>query len=515
MTTKDAPRDAAPPPWLDRLLRGPVWALLILALFGELNYLSARHYRRWDWTSEHRFTLAPRSVEIARELRTPVDLYVLLGSRDPLYAETRELADRYAAASSRVQLHLIDPDRQHERLVALAQELDPHLLDRDESGRSLATAGIVVRRGNRHWEVEREQLQEFGAPSGGDEGSDAARLLNARITVERRISEALLQVDREHSTTLCYSSGHAEMPLGTSDHGGSGLSDDLRHLNFQVREAEIRGETGVPADCDAVVIAGPQRAWPREDADALVRYLRGGGNVAMLLDPVILEGHVAPTGLEAVASLAGIALPAAVIVEADREHLLPDSPPVHFRADTWNEHELTRDLRGASVLVGLARPVVRADGSSLGTMLLQSTPEAWGETAIAELMRTFVPSKGNDDVQGPVSLAMAGTVADVRSRGEGVASGRVVVVGSSEMVGTDYFNIRVRASVANANFAEAVVGWITARRELVSIPSRPVDRVALLVSSSDLTKVGVYVMLLIPLAAALVGVAVARARRNA
>lgn len=514
-STASSPTDAAPPAWLDRLMNGPIWVLLVVALFALVNYTAARHYRRWDWTSEQRFTLSPRSVEIARSLREPVELYVLLSARDPLYSETRELAERYAAVSPKVRLHLIDPDRQRERLIALAQELDPHLLDRTAEGRTLATAGILVRRGNRHWEVEREQLQELGpATQGAEEGNDGSRLLNAKITVERRMSEALLQVDRERPTTLCFSSGHAEMPLASGDRAAAGLADDLRHLNFVVRETEVRGQTGVPADCDALLIAGPQRAWPREDADAVVRYLRGGGNVAMFLDPVVLEGRVVPTGLEDVAGMAGIGLPPAVVVEADSDHLLPDSPPVHFRADTWNEHDITGDLRGASVLVGMARPVVRSEGSSTATSLVLTSPQAWGETAIAELLRTFVPSKGPDDVQGPVSLAMAGMIGDGRSRGEGVASGRVVVVGSSEMVGADYFNIRVRASVANANLAESVIGWVTARRELVNIPARSVDRAALLVSGRDLTKIGVYVMLLIPLAAALVGLAVSRARKN-
>jgi len=506
--------DKAPPAWLDRLMNGPIWVLLVVALFALANYTAARHYRRWDWTSAQRFTLSTRSVEIARSLREPVELYVLLSSRDPLYSETHELAERYAAISPKVHLHLIDPDRQRERLIALAQELDPHLLDRTAEGRTLATAGVLVRRGNRHWEVEREQLQELGPQTRGEEDDNASRLLNAKITVERRISEALLQVDRERATTLCFSAGHAEMPLASGDRAAAGLADDLRHLNFVVRETEVRGQSGVPSDCDALVIAGPQRAWPREDSDAVVRYLRAGGNVAMFLDPVVLEGRVVPTGLEDVAGMAGIGLPPAVVVEADSDHLLPDSPPVHFRADTWNEHEITGDLRGASVLVGMARPIVRAEGSQGATSLLLSSPQAWGETAIAELLRTFVPSRGPDDVQGPVSLAMAGMISDGRSRGEGVSSGRVVVVGSSEMVGADYFNIRVRASVANANLAEAVIGWVTTRRELVNIPARPVDRAALLVSARDLTKIGVYVMLLIPLAAALVGLAVSRARKN-
>ena len=65
------------------------------------------------------------------------------------------------------------------------------------------------------------------------------------------------------------------------------------------------------------------------------------------------------------------------------------------------------------------------------------------------------------------------------------------------------------------DLAEAAIGWATARRELVNIPGRPVDRAALLVSPNDLTKIGVYVRVLIPLAAGLVGLAVSRARTNA
>lgn len=514
--TAPAPTPDAPPPaWLDRLMNGPVWVLLVVALFSLVNYTASRHYRRWDWTSAQRFTLSPRSAQIARGLREPVDLYVLLAGRDPLFAETRELAERYAAASSRVRLHLIDPDRQRERYAALADEIGLAQPDRTEDGRTIATAGIVVRRGSRHWEVERTQLQELGPAPTSDEGNEGSRLLNAKITVERRISEGLLQVDRERVTKLCFSTGHAEMPIAAGERASAGLADDLRHLNFEVTEAEVRGQTGVPADCDALVIAGPQRAWSREDADAVVRYLRAGGNLVLFADPVLLEGRVVPTGLEDVVALAGMGLPPAIVVEGDREHLLPDALPVHFRADTWNEHDITTNLRGASVLVSMARPVVRAEGTTGATSLVLSSPESWGETGIADLMRNHAPAKGADDVQGPVSLAMAGMVADGRSRGEGVASGRVVVVGSSEMVGPDYFNLRVRSSVANANLAEAAIGWATARRELVNIPGRPVDRAALLVSPNDLTKIGIYVMLLIPLAAGLVGLAVSRARKNA
>jgi hypothetical protein len=82
------------------------------------------------------------------------------------------------------------------------------------------------------------------------------------------------------------------------------------------------------------------------------------------------------------------------------------------------------------------------------------------------------------------------------------------------MLEDGYFSPAARATFSNAVFAEAVAGWITARRELVNIPSRPISRAALLVSPRDLLQIGLYVILLVPLAVALVGVAVWRARRS-
>lgn len=500
---------------LDAFIRGPAVVMLSLVLLVLVNWYASRHYTRWDWTSSRAFTLSPRSVEIVRGLREPVDLYVLLARDEPLYADVAELAERYASTSGRVRLHYIDPDRQRERLIGLSQDIGLQLLQSGEGGRTLSTAGIVVRRGARHWEVPRESLRELG-PSGGDDEQGASRVLNAKITVERSLTEALLQVSRDRATKLCFTSGHAEMTLAQGARSGASLAEALRHLNFVVEAVEVHGSTTIPASCDAVIVAGAQRSWSSEDESALIRYARAGGNVAVFVDLVVLEGRIVPTGLENLARLAGMHLPAALTVEADAPHLLPETVPVHFRADAWNDHEITRDLRGASIIAGMVRPVQRAEGSDVSPeMIISSSPRAWGETAIAELLRTFTPSKGGDDVQGPIAIAMAAQIRDAAVRAPGVASGRVVFAGTSEILGDEYFSLSARASVANANLAEAIVGWLTARRELVNIPSRPASRAALLVSERDLGQIGLYVILLIPLAVALVGYAVYRNRRAA
>jgi len=503
------------PDRLDGFLRGPAVVLLSAMLFGMVNYVAARHYRRFDLTSAGTFTLSPRSREIARSLREPTELFVLLGREEPLYPEVAELAERYAADSGRLTVRYIDPDRQRERLIALAQRLDLQILESQGSGRTVSSAGLVVVRGSRHWEVNREQLQELGQTDDGDEAS-AARILNARVTVERAVSEALLQVDRARPTRVCFSTGHGELAVTTGDRAAQGLVDDLRHHNFIVEETEVRGQRGVPANCDALLIAGTSRTWAPEDAAAVERYLRAGGNVGMFTDLLILEGRVAPTGLESVARMGGIALPPAVTVESDRDHLMPDMPPVHFRADNWLSHDLTRQLRSTSIIAAMVRPLTRQEGSEVvPSVLVQTSPRAWGEVSIADLLRTYTPTLDRDDVAGPVAIAMAAEIPGVARRAEGESAGRLVVVGTSTLIEAPYFSLQARATVTNAAMSEAIVGWLTARRELVNIPSRPVQRANLLVSAGDLRQIGLYVVLLVPLAAALVGFAVWRARKYA
>lgn len=511
--TTEKPLEKEVPRWVEGL-RGALAVTLSLVLFVMVNYIASRHYRRWDWTHEGLFTLSERSKQIARGLHEPVDVYVLLSHSEPLYSDASELAERYAAASPRVRLHYLDPDAQRERFVALAQEVDVQIVESRQTDHVFSNAAIVVRRGSRHVEVSRESMRELGAAPEGESETDLTRRANTRITVERSISEALLQVDTDHATRLCFSTGHAEMPIAASEHASSGLAEDLRHHNFTVQEVEVHGQSGVPDNCDALVIAGAERTWSNEDASAVERYLRRGGNVAIFVDVVVLEGRVVPTGLEGVARLAGIDLPTALTVESDHTHLMPEVPPVHFRADNWNEHEITHNLRGTSIIASMVRPVRRAENSTVvPAAIVQTTPGAWGETAISELLRTFAPSHGAEDVSGPISIAMASEVPEVTRHTNGMPSGRIVVVGTSEIVGAEFFSLSARNQVSNANLAEAIVGWLTARRELVSIPARPVSRAALLVDEDHLSQIGLYVVLLIPLAAGLVGFAVSRARK--
>src|ERR1051326_9166078 len=74
-------------------------ALLALALVLLVNWLGFRHYHRFDWTHSRLYTLSSKTTSVLAGLQHDVQVTVLMDEQSPVFAATRELLDRYQAAS--------------------------------------------------------------------------------------------------------------------------------------------------------------------------------------------------------------------------------------------------------------------------------------------------------------------------------------------------------------------------------------------------------------------------------
>jgi hypothetical protein len=110
---------------------------------------------------------------------------------------------------------------------------------------------------------------------------------------------------------------------------------------------------------------------------------------------------------------------------------------------------------------------------------------------------------------------MAAQVPDVHAPADRTsdAAGRMVVIGYSHLATNEALSIGFQARFANGYLVVSSLGWLTARRELVEIPARPASAAALVVSQQDIRHVQIYTVILVPLAALLIGIAVWRARK--
>lgn len=465
--------------------------LLILALLVILNYLGAKYYKRFDWTGNRIYTLSGKSHEVLRQLRHDVDVVMLMPQDQNVYEPTRELLQRYAAASPHLHLRLVDPDKN----TALAEQL--------ASRYNVTTAGVVFASGNDRRVVDAAELADFDF-SGVQLGQQPEM---TGYKGEQLFTSALLQLSEGRKPKILFTTGHGEHSL--DDTGPRGLSSSREILgrdNFDLEEWASLGKPAVPPGTDMVVIAGPTGSFVQPELDALSAYLRGGGRLLILIDPTLAGSSLVETGLEGWLAGYGVKVGRDIVVD-------PANPLPFFGSETlfvkdYGEHPITKAMRSGNlpVLVNLARSVGKgeapAGGASQVTELLRTSSQGWGETDLAHLDRV---AKDDKDVPGPVSLGVAVEI----KGGAGARPARMAVFGDSDFAS----NQLVRANATNAMLLANSLNWLVERESLLGIPPRKTEQVRLSLTAGELHTVWALALLL-PVLAIVAGIYVYLRRRR-
>jgi hypothetical protein len=488
-----------------RGIAASVTSLALVAILLMLNYLAFRHYKRFDLTSQGIYTLSPKSQKVLRELEKDTDVYVFLSRGETGFLATDELLKRYTAASQRIHLHYVDPDREASQFKLLAQRfgIAAGVL---ENGEARADVAAVVAQGDKNWHVNREDMvaSEFG-PAGASGGEEQVQLKG-----EQALTGAIVQVTSGRPTKLCVTQGHGEWSLREGEERSlSSLQRGLHHDNLQWEPLETLGRGSVPSDCDAVLVFGPLHAFSEAEAKLLFDHLRAGGNLLLALDPVIEHDEIASTGFEAALRDVNIRLDSDLVLELDKERLLTRNP-AEFIVTEFGDHATTRALQHAArVFMTLARSVTPLGSDGEVEPLIRASEKSFGKTHIAEITPDAEPAKGVADIEGPVTLAVATQwKGHDKTKAHG---GRLVVMGDSDFL-TD--QLLQSAELANFHLASALIGWTSQRPALIEIPPKKIKSGNIVFTQDDLWALFFRVAVLLPAFALLIGVAVWMTRRS-
>ena len=463
--------------------------LLGIGILGLVNWLGARHYKRYDWTSAGLYTLSEKSTEVLKGLKQPVTATVFLTEGSPLYAETQELLKRYAAASPALTVETLNPERNPARAQAFLREMGDIRLS------------VVFRSGEKKKVVSVDQLAEFDfqrAQMGGEPTLKAFR-------GEQEFTAAILTVTQEKSPKVVFTKGHGERPIaGRVREGFERVVDLLKQDNCSVEEWDSLADQKVPEGTDLVVVAGPRAGFTFPETDALKAYLAAGGRALLLLDPEFAPGpgnRMTSLGLEPVLEAYGVRLGDDVVV--DPKNALPLMGPETVVARSFRSHPVTKLLEGLPVVFPVVRSVGAVEKAPEGVttqVLVETSPDGWGETNLADL-ETKV-EKDDADVAGPVSLAVAAEAGTGRKT-------RLVVVGDADFAASGGI-----ANAANLYLVTSAVNWLLERESLISIPPKSTEQVAVVLSRSDIARITLFVLLFLPGAAIGLGIVVWLKRRR-
>lgn len=477
--------------WLVRTGTLSAGVLLIAALLAIVNYFGWKYHKRFDWTSSRLYTLSDKSENVVRDLKKDVDFIVFLQPGDELYEPVRELLSQYDAASQRVRVRYVDPQRDRIEAERLIQQYQ------------ISGYGVVVASGKDKRVIPSNDLAELDFS--GMEMGQAPTL--SGFKGEQLFTGAILQLGEGRKPKLIFTTGHGERSL--DDQGPEGLAGIQQLLgqdNFDVEEWSALGKTAVPPGTDLVVIAGPRSPFLQPELSALAAYLNNGGRVLALLEPTLgqMEGTgLTPTGLETWLGQFGVKLGNDIVV--DPPNTIPGFTAATLFANEYGDHAVTNALSQSRlpVLFSVARSVAGGQAAGLTvTELARTSGEGWGETNLAALAEV---ERDDNDLTGPVSLGVA--VEGEKAQGRKT---RLVVFGDSDFA----TNQLVQANSPNQILLSNALNWLVEREALLAIPPRKTEQVRLNLTQEQGLSIYAIVLLLLPALAAAAGIVVWSRRRR-
>ena len=399
-------------------------SVAFLAVLVLVNYLSARHSRRFDLTEQGVYSLSPQSISVVKNLQEDLQLQAFVegGINPPL----RDLLESYGYSSPRVKFDMIDPDRQ------------PELAERHK-----ITAYNTVR-------------LEYGKES-----------TTVSQPSEETITNAIIKVTRTTRKTVCVIEGHGEPDVDDVENprGLSGFKQALENENYEVKQVLLASVASVPADCSVVMAAGAPKPYLDNELSALGAYLDTGGRVLLLLPP--RQGPEFQTLLTQWGVKAGNDVVVDQVVRLFQGPALGLAPLVN----TYGPHDITRDFRQRTVfpMTRSVRAETAGQKGLQGAEIARTSPSSWGETDLEGLFQRSEATLDPTDTKGPVPIAVAveGNLKEIAGK-EGTA--RLVVFGSAEFAS----NREIEGTYFNRDLLLNAVGWLVGQSDLMSIRPRAI-----------------------------------------
>ena len=491
---------------------GGVVAAFVLA--AVVNVLAARHFARWDWTADRRWSLSPATLETLGGLERTVEVWAIAGPGDPVEPSLRPILMAYRAAAPRIDVHWIDPDRDTVQLIDLQRRYGLEA-GRAEDGRVATDAVVILVSADKHWFLTAADM------------IDAEGDRRVKPREERALTQGIRSVLGPDRARLCFTVGHGELTLDAGKDPNEWLGqvgDLLRKDNYDLASVDTTEPNAHEpfTACDVVVVAGPRLPFSREEANRLRTWLLEGGSLLAAVGPLeaSTESGLQASGLDEALAPFGIAMGGGLVHDLDPAASIPDTHGEGFFA-VVRPHPVTSALvaGGANahpprVAAFYAQPLrhVAATGASAAADLLATSPAAFTKMSIAGAASwTDAPPRDPDDSQGPFVLAMASERPPPRA---GAPHGpRVVGIGSRYARAEE--NWRQATPLHGMAFlVDSAISWLAARPSVVDVPERSDVTGGIQISEQGREEVRRYVLILMPLSAVLLAVAVGAWRRS-
>lgn len=266
--------------------------VVVLTIITLLNFVGSFLFKRFDLTSEKRYTLSESSRKLLKNLDDVVYIKVYLqGDFNPNFTrlknETKELLDEFRAYSNNnLEYELINPldNPSKEETDKIEKQLydkgimPEQIVDRSSQKVSetfIWPGAIITYKGKESvWQIYKRQL-----------GFEAEQSINNSVQeLEYGLTNAIRKTTLLKKPEVLFVEGHDEL-------------DTIRGADFMRAVAEYYNVSRVNINhklysfkgADAIVIAQPDSMFDEKDKFIIDQFVMHGGKVLWMIDPVYVN----------------------------------------------------------------------------------------------------------------------------------------------------------------------------------------------------------------------------------
>jgi ABC-type uncharacterized transport system involved in gliding motility auxiliary subunit len=420
-------------------------AAALVALVA-LNVAASHGTQSWDLTRSGLNTLAPQSVLAATRLDS--DLLVIgLFHSGPGNGQT-----------------------QAEALVALYQAQSPRIIYRSAS----FDTDIV--------DVRKYSVTEPATLVLDYRGK--TQLLTPPLQTEQDFTSALLKLELERATVVCWAAGvGGPSPSDTSPAGYSTAASTLARNNFAIKDLLITGLVQIPFDCDEVVLIAPTVPLTTQAVQAIEDYVAGGRGTLLVAGDPWSQAPAAEASLNELLKPYSAGFSGGLIVEPDASHAFDEITPAVF---AYGSSPITRDIQGLAALFPDVTGIVSKPSATTTAVVIASTTNRSYSigTPRQDLTRQAA------DTPGPFTIMETLEVPGVQRLG------RIAIVGTSA-----FAENRVLPPSSNDANLELVLGtfqWLAHEDALISLPPKAPRALPLTLTQQEQSTVIFITIFLMP-----------------
>lgn len=473
-----------------------IFTVLFLTMMGLLSYLSTRYVYLTDWTVDGQNSLNEISLQLLNSMDSPISI-VSYTNHPRIRNSIRELVQRYQHVKQDINLSFVDPNDDPESIRALNISVDGEL--------------IV------HYQGRQENLLDLS---------------------EENLTNTLHRLMRAKERKIVFIQGHGERsPERQANFDLSSFTQQLKKQGFIVESLNLAKNMVITDKVSVLVIAGPQATFLPGEVRLLVDYVKSGGNLLWLGDPLKLDRTDPMNGLLPLSELLGIEFLDGVVVDQTTQQYGITRPDYAVITE-YPQHPINNGFSTVTLFpqsAGIERLPTFLDkneedrnkednsAQSLNKHFdmipfLTTVERSWIETSPIKDSAHFSELL---DIIGPITIGMVLTRTISNDLNEKNApqkeefneainkEQRIVVIGDGDFLSNTFLG-----NAGNLSMGLNIFNWLSHDEQFIAIPTRIKDDIVLELSPTTLSLLGTFFLFIVPAFLIITGSIIWFRRRN-